>query len=489
MKFRGNKILGLAIGQRSILIAELNLGAGGVQLSRSAEFSYAGAASLDNPAALGLALGEFLKSEQFTSRTAVFGVPARWVVTRAKEVPPVDPTLAADLLRMQSAAEFSSELKDLIYDYAGQTSASVPTNVLLAAMPRQYLTALETIADAARLTLIAVTPTSMALAAAAAGDDGESLVLSITRSAAELTVRRGKTPSLLRHIGATSTGVNALVAGEVRRASLQFNGNGKSPSGVGNGQPSGHIVVWDDLGGDVAAGRSYTETLGPTARAGRWADLGVAAAAADAAPSAPYAAATALAALAARDAGLPLDLLHSRLAPISKSRIGRATAMAIGAGVLVVFAFVAGYVNLHRMETDLADRKQHLAEMSKGRKDIEAQVAMIQHAQGWHAEAPRFIGCLRDLTLAMPDDSRVFVTGFTLADSMKGGASGKAGSPANVQLIGERLKASGHFQDVKTSFDVKDSRTGADARSGQEVSFTINFLFVPHDDISQGLPR
>ncbi len=66
----------------------------------------------------------------------------------------------------------------------------------------------------------------------------------------------------------------------------------------------------------------------------------------------------------------------------------------------------------------------------------------------------------------------MFVTSFNLHESMKGSVSGKATTDKSVLSLGEKLKASKHFQDVKTSFDSKD------ARSGREVTFSITFRYV-----------
>src|ERR1700722_13927137 len=74
---RQNKVIGLAIGERSLLAAELT--AGDKPAARQlAEFVYPDGVSTQNPDALGKALGEFLSANGFTAKTAVVGLPARW---------------------------------------------------------------------------------------------------------------------------------------------------------------------------------------------------------------------------------------------------------------------------------------------------------------------------------------------------------------------------------------------------------------------------
>ena len=75
--------------------------------------------SLFQPAELAKAVAHFLKDNHFASRSAVIGIPLKWLVVKPKEVPPADDATVAQLLRLEAEAEFSTELKDLVYDFAG----------------------------------------------------------------------------------------------------------------------------------------------------------------------------------------------------------------------------------------------------------------------------------------------------------------------------------------------------------------------------------
>ena len=169
MKFRANKMLGLAVGEKSILIAEVSSSTGRCQITRTGELVYAEGMTLQMPELLGPALNQFLKKNGFSARAVTFGIPAKWVLTKAKELPPVDPTLAADMLRLQVESEFSAELKDLVYDYAGESSSKDSSHVLLAATPRRHVDQALAIADAARLDVHAIAPTSVDLQCRHAG--------------------------------------------------------------------------------------------------------------------------------------------------------------------------------------------------------------------------------------------------------------------------------------------------------------------------------
>ena len=58
---RRNKVLGLAIGDRSIVAAEVRSSGGQPEVAHVAEYTYPEGASLQQPEAVGKGLGEFLK--------------------------------------------------------------------------------------------------------------------------------------------------------------------------------------------------------------------------------------------------------------------------------------------------------------------------------------------------------------------------------------------------------------------------------------------
>ena len=316
----------------------------------------------------------------------------------------------------------------------------------------------------------AITPTSVALTTATTRNSSDALVLSITPSATELSAQRGNHPSLLRHVGASSTN-SAAVAGEVRRATLMMPRNGSTGgNGSANGYSHGPVVVWDDARLDPAARLAMTAALGPAARAGNFIDLG---AGEPPAGLVACAAAVSLAMAGLSEDGLPIDFLHPRLAEPKKAAVKRQTALAIAAAVMLIIGVVYAYVDLQHKEQDLARLQAGLNSIGDRRKSAEAEVTMIKYAQGWHADKPRYLACLRDLTTAIPDDNQMYLISFDLHDSMKGDIGGKATSREAVLALVSRLNQSKHFSDVKMSLDLRD------VHHVPEVTFNITFKYVP----------
>jgi hypothetical protein len=246
---RINKVLGVALGERSLLAAEIVAGER-PEVRRLAEMVYPEGVSPVDPQALGAALGEFLRDNKFTARSVVFGLPARWLVVKAKEVPPADPATLANVLRLQAEGEFSSELKDLVYDYAADTSAGNPKCVLLIATSKKYIDGVNSICETAKLSPLVVTSSAVALGVMT-GRSVEAknpLVLLVSPSGAELTAQSGETSNAIRHM--RGPGPDRPFVGELRRAIL-----GMPPAGgPGTNGALRELVLWDGAGSDEVSG-------------------------------------------------------------------------------------------------------------------------------------------------------------------------------------------------------------------------------------------
>ena len=160
-EFASKESVGAGMGERSLMAAEVVAAEGRPQVKRLAELVYPEGISISQPAELAKALGHFLKDNHFSTRSAVIGIPLKWLVVKPKDVPPSDDKTVAQLLRLEAEAEFSAELKDMVYDFAGDAAAgSGSRTVLLAGTPRKYLDAIESLCDGARLGLLAIVPSA-----------------------------------------------------------------------------------------------------------------------------------------------------------------------------------------------------------------------------------------------------------------------------------------------------------------------------------------
>jgi hypothetical protein len=84
---------------------------------------------------------------------------------------------------------------------------------------------------------------------------------------------------------------------------------------------------------------------------------------------------------------------------------------------------------------------------------------------------PRFLNCLREITLAFPEEGYVWATSLALNDNGAGSAVGKATSEASFYEVFDKIKENEMFSDAKM-IHIRD--IGRDSR---EKEFAISFTF------------
>lgn len=482
-----NKMLGVAVGDKSMLVAEVTAAGGAYQVTHVGQFVYGAGKSFAEPVGLGQAFAQFLKANGFTTRRAVFGLPAKWVLTKAKEVPAADQQTVAASLRLQAEGEFSPELKDLVYDYAGQSSPREASTLLLLATPRRNVDQIRELADAAKVDVQAVTVSVAALSAATSRVRKNSLVLSLGPAGAELGSQPADGPSVLRHVGPASAAAAPMLLGELRRATAGVNGHsngglsmGRSSTN-GNGHAQRELILWDDgdttdspASGAIAACRTMGETAGLTVVDGELSSLGISSAPQAVGKGAATAAALAVEGMLGR---LPIDFTDSRLAPPKEQRFDQRVVVGVGVGALALLIIIAGWFYQHRLETSVAQKKAQLASQSNNVTLYKSDVERIQTLLSWHNGTPRYLPCLVDLTRAFPQERDLYLVGFTMRQDVKGDLSGtiqgrvSGSNAAPVLTLLDRVHDTGRFSNV--------SQQGREGSDNKEAQFQINFIYVP----------
>lgn len=478
-------MLGLALGDREALAAEVFAAGDRAQAKVLAEFKYPAGVSLDNPAELGKALREFLKAQRIGTRQVIIGVPLKWATVKAKELPPLEPAMAADVLRLGAERDFAIEPQQLAVDFAGQSNASAPRTVLLVAARRPNVEAAQTIAKAAGLSVEAVTLSALALSAEASRAAGrDAIALHLVPGAAELVVQRGGQPLALRQIRTGESAPAAAITGEVRRTLSMLPHSDAAPG-------ERLLMVWDGIGLN-GSGEALGQGLGGlSVRDETLARLGIESPLPRTEAS-RFAAAAALALVGLRAERPAIDFIHSRLAPPPPSRGYRPYVW----GGAVVAALIAAIVILY---LDLADKQaivdaktKEIATQADKVKAAKSSIAKIGFAEGWFRREPRFLAVLRELTLVFSDDGQAWATNLVIKDEpvpvppgtpaaanlvpkneVRGTLTGRAVDQKAALTVVERMtKASKVFKDVK----MLDYR--AAGRDSKEFSFTVSFAFV-----------
>ena len=475
---RRRKMLGLAVTSRSVTAVEVVAANGSGRARRAAELVFAEGAGLQEPAGLGKALRQFLRAHGFSASRCVVGMEAAWLTARAKTLPPGAGASVGEILSLMIEREFASDRKDLVFDYTLQADTAGKRSALVVAAPKNILGGLTLMAQAAGLTVAGITSTTMALAAATNGAaTRDQLVLHLFGGGAELALHAEGELRMVRHLPVsvpfgrgTSTGqANGWLedlAGQLRRIVSLLPGE--------TGRPSRReLSIWNDAGLDEAACATLSDRLSlPVRLCEQPAGLDTATAGSPS-PGAQFSAAAAMALGALAGRRPAVDLLHSRLAPRRRLAVGRKVAWA---GAVIAALVVAGTVlalDWRNDSIEAAALAERLAVMKDDLDDARGTIAKVTFARPWYDQRPSYLACMRELTLAFPEEGLIWTTSLAVQEDMQVVFSGKAASESAVLDVLDRLKANSKLSDVKPLYLRK---AGRDRR---EIAFAMSFTYTP----------
>lgn len=503
---RRSKILGMAITERSVTVAELSFAHQPATIVRTAELALGPELTLDDPTTLGQRLSHFLREKGFSASRAVVGVPAKWLMAREKEIPPASAELAASTLKIQAERDFGAETKDLVLDYAGEPNERLGQRVLLVAMLRERLDRVVQAVEQSGLTVLAVTSSTLALAAALGGAsslqpaggqrnnrsaeadpaktprDGEKrqgLLLALSGDAAELTMTGEGGLPLLRHLpvpmssehlaNGKSEATVASLGSELRRAVALLP---KASEGRA-------MWLWDGLGLSSQAVETLTQRAGfPVQSAPELRDVKTNG---DTHHNGQEALVPRLQrfgpaiALALTPEHPAIDMLHPRLAEKKKQRISRQTIWGTAIALAVVLAGAYLVWDVQHKEKVLADLQTKLKGVGTDVATAMARTGKVSVARGWFPEKrPSYLSCLREITQAFPTEGSIWATSFTLKETpqgFKGVLSGRATDQGPIRDV------LGKLQNNKKFADVKNGPMREAGGKSKDWTFSISFTF------------
>lgn len=493
MTLRRRKVLGLAMEERTVLAAEVRMSGHRAALGCTAEFPFPDGLSLDDPQRLGRALAEFLRRQGFSARSAVIGVPARWLLSKEKDFPPAGSSALAGMVHLEAERSFATDLDQLMIDYANGSPPGREARVLLVAIARQKADQLLAMSQEAGLRATALVPTSMVLCSSLRLLSSQSLMLSLRPNHVELIVRSGALAprpwcahcraikhlpvTLPVHAEAAAKAPSALaawelaLAGELRRAVPM---RPRSEESVAESGEPETLVIWNGANVDSnALKRLGAELSMQTELSDGPPELSTALSSSVEAPSRRgFASAAALALTGARAEAFSVDFLHSRLAghrkPLYAKRIAWAAAIAATALAIAVLL----YADWRNDERKLADLQERLDGMKSDIDSARRVVDQVAFAGGWYDQRPKFLDCLRELTLTFPAEGRIWVTSLAMREDMHMVVSGKSADKQTVLDTLDRIRASPAFTDVAPLY-IRDT-TGPT----REVAFSLTLRYV-----------
>ena len=98
-------------------------------------------------------------------------------------------------------------------------------------------------------------------------------------------------------------------------------------------------------------------------------------------------------------------------------------------------------------------------------------VGRVSRARSWTSQEPKFLDCLRQLTLAFPQEPRVWATSLALGENGVGALVGKANDEESFYEVLDHMKQNDAFVEVKM-IHIRDA-----GRDSREKEFAVNFKF------------
>lgn len=502
------RILGIMLSGRWVTAAEVRGGtADQPALESVARIEITDPLTWDEPAKIGAALAERMRAAGMKARHAVIGLPAAWVLTRSVTVPPAEGEALRKLVANKAERAFAAGAKELAIDYIPPHSARgggklSQAQVLLVAAQQQRVEATVAMAQAAGLTVDAVTATSavVAMVSAEPADLQRSLTLMVGDDASELVIHSGRVLEAirpLRKVPASAANVGVALGNQLRQAQVISRGRPDETPGVGLGgvsngdQPEtpvageGELWLWDALGLDHEARRHITAEAGAAdlreGQLDQWVYAnGAMAALAEEHAAARYAGAVALARAGLETELRPVDWLHTRLAEPKQQTLSERGRTVIIAAVAAAVLVVGGVLHYQSLAAEVAQLEAEAADLRTPAAEAREVVSRVQQAEAWFGERTSILACLEALTAAFGEDPAVWATEVSLRENLNGTVAGAAVDHRRVLEVRDAMQASSAFTNVTVMY-----LREADRSSGGEIGWAIAFTYLgPADSMA-----
>ena len=464
-------LLGLAIDEFGIVVAEVVARAGRPEVRRVGQLAFEGKLSAETARELGQQLRQFLRANHFSSRHAIIGIPTKWIVAKEIVAPPASADAVVGLLSIQAERAFSLNASELIFDYFGGTSASESRKVMLLAARHQIVSEIKELAAAAGLQVQAVTVSALAFGKAfpEAGSEARYGLYACPTYCEFWSQANGRLRSI-KHVPIAGVNGTAPDRAEQLTSAIQ---RLILLSGEQDQTPPHHVTVYDaDSRSDGLVDRLNTQ-LRPaiTVSDGRAGLLSDRVNWSEGSEDTQSIAAAAVAMAGVRADKPPVDFLNPRIGRKKTSGRKRVTTWAAVAAIVGIVAVGAVVADWQTMRSDIATCSQQLEAMSEQVGTAREMMERMSYAGSWTSQKPVYLNCLRELTLTFPESPRIWATSLALSETAEGSLVGRAVDEQSFYEVLDKIKQNGAFSNVMM-MHLRDA--GGNSR---EKEFAVTFKF------------
>ena len=468
--FGTRTLLGLAIDEFGISVAEVRIRPGRPQVQRLGQLSFEEKLNSDNAKDIGQKLRQFLRINHFSSKQAIVGFPTKWVVAKEIVVPPASPDALSGMLNIQAERAFSLNTNDLAFDYCGRTSASEQSKVLLLAARREIVEQIRELTHAAGLDVRSITVSALAFGKTLSQTSPEhQFGLYARPTYCELWTQVNGNPVSIQHVplvtkNRTTDEHVELLTSTIQRLILWSSQRDYSPPY--------RLTIFDGYGlSDELIERLNKQLRPQIAVANGSAGLLSAGVSSPDSPEESQSIAAVAIAVTAVDADKPsIDFLNPRMGLKKTSSRKSITIWASIIGAVCLMALVAVFADWQSDRRYIATYTQELELMSEDITAAREVVDNILYATSWTSQEPVFLNCLRELALAFPEEPVIWATNLRLSENA-GALVGKAVDEESFYGVLDKIKQHEAFNNVQM---IHIRNAGRDSR---EKEFAVNFEF------------
>jgi hypothetical protein len=419
------------------------------------------------PELVGREIRNQLDAAGVRERNCIIGVPLKWVLTAHTELPPLPEADAASLLQIEAERGFSSDVATLQIAHSQSALAADKKLVLFAGIPNTQLSALESVAAAAKLK-----PAGFGLAISAFQPPGNEtaegvLALLIGENNVGLQITAGGGVAALRALegtvvneGARRTLNTDVVARETRITLGQLPEELRAavkririfgPRELAQPLVDELELRFEPMGLKVETVTAYApnEFGGPLP------------------PEASVSAAFSLAARFLADQNPAFEFLPPKPSAVEQfvkkytsGRLGTTGAVAAAIAGLVVLLFLYQQIELWILRSEWSHMAAKVAEL-QGIQDE------ISQYHPWYDGTYRSLSILRQLTVAFPEDGSVTAKTIEIHDGHTVNCTGTANDNADFLAMLSRLSAATGISHVQV-----DQTRG---KAPMQFSFEFNY--------------
>jgi hypothetical protein len=478
-------LLGLAIDEFGIMVAEVRTRSGhpearlaAAKVQRAGQWHFEEKLNLDNAKDVGQKLKQFLRTNHFSSKQAVIGIPTKWIIAKEITLPPANTEAIAGVLNIQAERAFSLNASELVFDYCGRTSASERSEVLLLAARRKIVDQVKELATSAGLKVRSMTVSALAFDKNLSDTGLEHRYgLYIRPTYCEFWTQVNGSPRSIQHIPLVATNRTADERAELLTSTIQrlilLSSQHDSSSLY-------HITVYDGCGLPAKIIDRLNERLKPWPPAGEpqivvtdgsTELLSGRIGSNDHPEQAQSIAAVAVAMTAVRTDKPPVDFLNPRIGLKKKTGRKPITIWASIIGAVCLLALIAVLVDWQADRRNIATYTEQLELMSEDIAAAREVVDSISYATSWTSQEPVFLNFLRELTLTFPQEPTIWATNLRLSEDAGAALVGKAVDEESFYEVLDKIKQHQAFFNVQM-FHLRNVGRGL-----KEKEFAVNFEF------------